>query len=51
MTEPAVKMSVHRLRKRYRQLLRDEIARTVSDPAEIDEELRLLFAALAENDG
>jgi hypothetical protein len=47
MKEGAVKSAVHRLRQRYRQLLRDEIAQTVADPTEVDEELRHLFAALA----
>ena len=47
MNEGAVKSAVHRLRQRYRQLLRDEIAQTVADPAEVDEELRHLFAVLA----
>ena len=41
----AVRVAVHRLRKRYRQLLRDEIAQTLSDPAQVDEELRALFGA------
>ncbi len=45
MTEGAVKVAVHRLRKRYRQLLREEIAHTVASPAEVDEEIRHLFAA------
>lgn len=45
MTEAAVKMAVHRLRKRYRERLRCEIAQTVADPAEIDDEIRHLFAA------
>jgi RNA polymerase sigma-70 factor (ECF subfamily) len=45
-TAGAVKVAVHRLRQRYRDLLREEIARTVDDPAEIDEEIRQLFAAL-----
>jgi len=44
-TEGAVKVAVHRLRKRYRALLREEIAHTVASPSEIDEELRYLFAA------
>jgi len=44
-TEGAVKVVVHRLRKRYRVLLREEIAHTVASPAEIDEEIRHLFAA------
>ena len=43
----AVKMAVSRLRRRYRELLCDEIAQTVSSPAEVEEEIRHLFAALA----
>ncbi|MDQ6859807.1 MAG: sigma-70 family RNA polymerase sigma factor [Verrucomicrobiota bacterium] len=45
--EAAVKRQLHNLRKRYRWLLRDEISRTVADPAEIDDEIRHLCAALA----
>ena len=48
MTEGAVKVVVHRLRRRYRGLLREEIAQTVADPAEIDDEIRQLFSALGE---
>ena len=47
MTEGAVKVAVHRLRRRYRELVRDEIAQTVSNEAQIDEEIRDLFDALA----
>ena len=47
MEEGAVRVAVHRLRKRYRQLLRDEIANTLSDPAMVDEELRALFGAFS----
>jgi RNA polymerase sigma-70 factor (ECF subfamily) len=47
MTEGSVKVAVHRLRQRYRQLLRDEIANTVANPEEVEEELRYLFAVLA----
>lgn len=47
LTEPALRVAVHRLRQRYRQLLREEIAQTVATEAEIDEEIRHLFAALA----
>ena len=47
MTEGAIKVTVHRLRSRYRELLRREIANTVSRPEEIDEELRHLFSVLA----
>jgi RNA polymerase sigma factor (sigma-70 family) len=43
--EGAVRVAVHRLRKRYRQLLRDEISQTLSDPTQVDEEMRALFAA------
>jgi RNA polymerase sigma-70 factor (ECF subfamily) len=45
MDETAVRVAVHRLRKRYRQLLRDEIAQTLADPGTVDEELRALFGA------
>ena len=47
MDEGAVRVAVHRLRKRYRELLRDEIAQTLGDPAQVAEELRSLQAALA----
>jgi RNA polymerase sigma factor (sigma-70 family) len=47
MEEGAVRVTVHRLRKRYRALLRDEIANTLSDPAMVDEEMRALFGAFA----
>jgi RNA polymerase sigma factor (sigma-70 family) len=46
MTVGAVKVGVHRLRRRFRQRLRDEITQTVSDPAEVEDELRDLFGAL-----
>jgi RNA polymerase sigma-70 factor (ECF subfamily) len=46
MTENAVKQAFHRLRQRYRQLLREEVAQTVATPAEIEDELRRLIAAL-----
>jgi RNA polymerase sigma factor (sigma-70 family) len=47
MSEGAVKVAVHRLRQRYRELLRAEIANTVAGPNEVDEELRYLFSVLA----
>ena len=47
MTEAAVKMAIHRLRKRYGELLRLEIAQTVVTSAEIDQELHHLLGALA----
>jgi len=43
-TEGAVKMAAHRLRHRYRQLLRAEIAHTVASADEIEAEIRHLFA-------
>lgn len=45
-TEGAVKKMVHRLRRRYGHLLREEIGATVADPADIDSELRHLLAAI-----
>ena len=48
MTEDAVKSAVYRLRRRYREILRDEIAHTVATPQEVDEEIRHLFRILAE---
>ena len=42
MTEGAVRVAVHRLRRRYRELLREEIAQTLSDPAQVDEEMQAL---------
>jgi RNA polymerase sigma factor (sigma-70 family) len=47
MTEGAVKVTVHRLRRRYREVLRDEIAQTVSTAEQIEEEIQDLCAALA----
>ena len=47
MTEAAVKMAVYRLRDRYRECLREEIAHTVASPTEVEEELRHLFRVLA----
>jgi RNA polymerase sigma factor (sigma-70 family) len=46
MTEGAVKVAVHRLRKRFRELVRAEIARLVEDPRDVDDEIRVLFSAL-----
>ena len=42
LTEGAVRVAIHRLRRRYRELLRDEIAQTLSDPAQADEEMQAL---------
>jgi RNA polymerase sigma-70 factor (ECF subfamily) len=46
VSESAVAVAVHRLRRRYGRLLRDEIAATLGDPAEVDDEVRALFAAI-----
>ena len=48
MTEGNVKVTVHRLRHRYRELLKQEIFKTVNDPANVDEEIRHLIAALSD---
>ena len=47
--EATVKQLVHRLRQRYRSLLRDEVAETVADPAEVDDEIRHLCGVLGAN--
>jgi len=47
MTEGAARVAVHRLRRRYRELLREEIRQTLSDPAQVEEEMRALFSAFA----
>jgi RNA polymerase sigma-70 factor (ECF subfamily) len=47
LDETAVRVAVHRLRKRYRQLLRDEIAQTLANAVDVDEEMRALFGAFS----
>jgi DNA-directed RNA polymerase specialized sigma24 family protein len=47
LTEGAVKMAASRLRRRYGEILREEIGLTVADPADVEGEVRALFAALA----
>jgi RNA polymerase sigma factor (sigma-70 family) len=47
MSEGAVKVAVHRMRQRFRQVVRAEVAHTVADPAHVDEELRCLRASLS----
>jgi RNA polymerase sigma factor (sigma-70 family) len=44
--EGAVKMAALRLRRRYREVLRDEVAGTLSDPAEVEDEILAMLAAL-----
>ena len=48
LSEGAVRTAVHRLRRRYRELLRDEIAQTLSDPANVAEEMQALFSAFSQ---
>jgi RNA polymerase sigma-70 factor (ECF subfamily) len=48
MTVVAIKVTVHRLRSRYRALLREDIAQTVADPGDVEDELRRLFQVLAQ---
>jgi len=45
-TENAVKQAFHRLRQRYRELLRDEIAQTVAVPGDVENELRHFISVL-----
>jgi RNA polymerase sigma-70 factor (ECF subfamily) len=47
LSETAVKVAVHRLRRRYRELLREEIAHTVARPEEVEAELRYLFEVVS----
>ena len=47
LKEDAVKQAVHRMRRRYRELFREEIARTVAGPGEVEGELKHLFAVLS----
>jgi RNA polymerase sigma factor (sigma-70 family) len=47
MSQGAVKVAVHRLRRRYRKLLKEEIARTIVDPEALEDELGDLLAALS----
>ena len=46
LSTSAVKSAIHRLRQRYQELVRDEIAQTVSSAAEVDEEIRYLLAVI-----
>ncbi len=43
LSEPALRIAAHRLRKRYRELIREEIAHTVNSPADVEGEIRYLF--------
>jgi RNA polymerase sigma-70 factor (ECF subfamily) len=48
LTENAARVAAHRIRRRYRELLREEVARTLADPADLDEEIRSLFSSLGD---
>ena len=48
MTESAARMAVSRMRRRYRELLRNEISQTVLSPEDINDEIRLLFTTFAD---
>jgi RNA polymerase sigma-70 factor (ECF subfamily) len=49
VADTVVKKQLHKMRQRYRALLRDEVSRTVENPADVDDEIRHLCAALAGN--
>jgi RNA polymerase sigma-70 factor (ECF subfamily) len=48
LTESAVRVAVHRLRRRYRALLREEIRQTLTDPTQVEPEMQALFSAFTE---
>lgn len=48
ITEGAAMVAAHRLRSRYRQMLRAEIVQTLSDPSEVEDEIRHLFTCLGD---
>lgn len=48
LTEGALRVAIHRLREHYRERLRAEVAHTVSDPGEVDAELRHLIQVISE---
>jgi RNA polymerase sigma-70 factor (ECF subfamily) len=47
LKEDAIKQAVHRMRRRYRELFREEIAQTVAGPGELEDELKHIFAVLS----
>jgi RNA polymerase sigma-70 factor (ECF subfamily) len=46
-TESAARVAAHRMRARYRELLREEVGQTLADPADVEQEIRDLFLALS----
>lgn len=51
MSEAATRVAVHRLRRQYREMLRAEIAGTLADPAQLDDELHALYSAFSADPG
>lgn len=47
MSEGVIKVSIHRLRRRFGELVREQVERTVANPNDVDDEIRELFSALA----
>lgn len=47
MSEGAVKVAIHRLRRQFREVIKNEVSQTLNGQGEVDEELRHLFAALS----
>jgi len=47
ISEEAARAAAHRLRRRYRELLKNLVSRTVDDPGDVDDEIRMLFSALS----
>ncbi len=47
LSQAALRVAIHRLRRRFRELVKAEISQTVPDPAEVTEELRHLIAAVS----
>ena len=47
MTETATKVAIHRLRRRYRDLLRSNVSHTLADPTEVDDDIRFLLNSLS----
>ncbi|MEM7791533.1 MAG: hypothetical protein AAF546_09050 [Verrucomicrobiota bacterium] len=48
MSLPAIRVALHRLRQRYRVLLREEIAQTIADPKDIEDEIKHLITAVSQ---
>jgi RNA polymerase sigma-70 factor (ECF subfamily) len=47
LSEGAVKVAIHRLRRRFREIVHSEISQTLHDPADFDDEMRHLVSALS----